>query len=283
MADIVAVPAETRGSYVEWAAIIAGAIVASALSFVLLTAGAAIGLSLVSPYAGRSASGFAATMAAFWLIFVPILSLLIGGYIAGRMRSAVDKGVGSDEVDFRDGIHGLLVWAVSILLGGMLAYFAASTAAQTTAQLGSAAANQSSTLAPSVDTMLRGVTGKSGTGQPLDNETRADITRTIAGAVAAGQLSAGDRTYLAQVVAQRTGLAQPEAEKRVDDAFASALKAIDTARKAAVATGLGTVTALLFGMAAAWYAAQRGGRHRDESVPARFGFGSPASRLGRMP
>ena len=101
--------------------------------------------------------------------------------------------------------------------------------------------------------MLRGVTGKSGNGQPLDSETRADITRTIASAVAAGQLSAGDRTYLAQVVAQRTGIAQPEAEKRVDDAFASALKAIDTARKAAVATGLGTVTALLFGMAAAWY------------------------------
>ena len=120
MADIVAVPAETRGSYVEWAAIIAGAIVASALSFVLLTAGAAIGLSLVSPYAGRSAGGLAATMAAFWLVFVPILSLLIGGYIAGRMRGAADKGVGSDEVDFRDGIHGLLVWAVSILLGGML-------------------------------------------------------------------------------------------------------------------------------------------------------------------
>ena len=107
MADIVAVPAETRGSYVEWAAIIAGAIVASALSFVLLTAGAAIGLSLVSPYAGRSAGGLAATMAAFWLVFVPILSLLIGGYIAGRMRGAADKGVGSDEVDFRDGIHGL--------------------------------------------------------------------------------------------------------------------------------------------------------------------------------
>ena len=121
----------------------------------------------------------------------------------------------------------------------------------------SAAASQSSMLAPSVDTMLRGVTGKSGNGQPLDSETRADITRTIASAVAAGQLSAGDRTYLAQVVAQRTGIAQPEAEKRVDDAFASALKAIDTARKAAVATGLGTVTALLFGMAAAWYAAQR--------------------------
>ena len=64
MADIVAVPAETRGSYVEWAAIIAGAIVASALSFVLLIAGrdwSIARLTLRRTFCG----GLAATMAAF--------------------------------------------------------------------------------------------------------------------------------------------------------------------------------------------------------------------------
>ena len=61
---------------------------ASAISFVLLTAGAAIGLSLVSPYESQSYGRLAGSLAVFWSIAVPILSFLAGGYVAGRMRSA---------------------------------------------------------------------------------------------------------------------------------------------------------------------------------------------------
>src|SRR5262245_1706697 len=89
-------------SYVEWGAVMAGAIAASAISFVLLTAGAAIGLSLLSPYPSQSYGKAAATVAAFWVIIVPIFSFLIGGYIAGRMRAAWDP-VDAEEVAFRDG------------------------------------------------------------------------------------------------------------------------------------------------------------------------------------
>ena len=53
MVDVVT-PGRAGSSYVEWSAVFAGAVVASAISFVLLTAGAAIGLSLVSPYEFRS-------------------------------------------------------------------------------------------------------------------------------------------------------------------------------------------------------------------------------------
>ena len=49
MVDVVATPARAGTSYVEWGAVFAGALTASALSFVLLTAGGAIGLSLISP------------------------------------------------------------------------------------------------------------------------------------------------------------------------------------------------------------------------------------------
>lgn len=119
---------DVRVSYVEWGPIFAGAVAAAAISFVLFTAGSAIGLSLVSPYPSRSYGSWAATLAAFWAMFVPILSLLIGGYIAGRMRAAWSSSAG--EVEFRDGIHGLLVWATSILIGGALAFLAAMSAAQ---------------------------------------------------------------------------------------------------------------------------------------------------------
>ena len=92
MVDVVATPARAGTSYVEWGAVFAGALAASAISFVLLTAGAAIGLSLISPYAGESYSKTAASVAVFWSVAVPILSFLIGGYIAGRMRSGMGGG-----------------------------------------------------------------------------------------------------------------------------------------------------------------------------------------------
>ena len=79
-------------------------------------------------------------------------------------------------------------------------------------------------------------------------------------------MSANDRVYLAQKISQRAGIPQDEAEKRVDAAFADAQRAAETARKAAALTGLVTVSALLISLAAAWYAAQRGGYNRDNNL-----------------
>jgi hypothetical protein len=271
-----------RTNYVEWGPVLAGAVTASAISFVLLTAGAAIGLSLLSPYPSQSYGTWAATVSAFWAIFVPILSLLIGGYIAGRMRAAWSSN--AEEVQFRDGVHGLLVWATAVVIGGVLGYLAATTAAQVTGEVGKAAiADRGALVASSVDVLLRPapVTAQPDVAaapqQPVaapqaTEASREEITRVLVSSTADGSLDTSDRDYLAQMVAARTGLAPDAARKRVEDAYASALQAVDTARKATVAAGLATATALLLGLAAAWYAAQRGGHHRDENIPARFAF-----------
>src|SRR5262245_45224074 len=97
MVDAVTTPVSAGTSYVEWGAVFAGALTASAISFVLLTAGGAIGLSLISPYADESYTKTAASVAAFWSIAVPILAFLIGGYVAGRLRSARAEA-SADEV-----------------------------------------------------------------------------------------------------------------------------------------------------------------------------------------
>jgi hypothetical protein len=283
MVDVVA-PARPGTSYVEWGAVVAGALAASAISFVLLTAGAAIGLSLVSPYESESYGRLAASVAVFWATAVPILSFLVGGYIAGRMRSAWEAAA-SDEVQFRDGIHGLLVWSLSVVAGGLLAFLAALTAAQTGAQVAATATrDRGAVVAPAVDTLFgasvaqaapapagepRGAT-PSGRAAVVDADARAAVSRTLVAAAAAGQLSPPQKQTLAQIVAERTGLSLAEAEKRVDQAYADARKALETARKAAVLSALGTVTALLVGLLAAWYAAQRGGHHRDNNIPARL-------------
>src|SRR3954469_22596752 len=99
------------GSYVEWSAILAGAIGASAISFLLLTFGGAIGLTLTSPL--RNASGLTAwgTVIAvtWWAVLVQIGSFFAGGYLAGRMRAKWREN-DRNESRFRDSAHGFMVW-----------------------------------------------------------------------------------------------------------------------------------------------------------------------------
>ena len=78
---------QDKGSFVDWPAIIAGAVLASAISFVLFAFGAALGLSLTSPYPreGVSATTFGIVLA-LWVLWVLVSSLAAGGYLAGRLR-----------------------------------------------------------------------------------------------------------------------------------------------------------------------------------------------------
>jgi hypothetical protein len=253
-------------SHVEWGPVFAGALAAAALSSVLLAAGASLGLSLISAYPDHSHAKSAGTIAAAWSLIVTIGSFMLGGYIAGRMRSSWHEA-GPDEVAFRDGMHGLLVWSLGIVAGALLVMFASIATAQLGTQVASSPATQNdSVFAPATDTLLRTSTTAAAASTATSQADRDEIGRMLATSVANGQLSANDRAYLAQKVAQRAGVPQDEAEKRVDAAFADAQRAAEKARKAAVLTGMVTVSALLISLAAAWYAAQRGGYNRDNNL-----------------
>jgi hypothetical protein len=99
------------------------------------------------------------------------------------------------------------------------------------------------------------------------------MSRILTTTVTGGSISPENRTRLAQLVSQRTGVAQQEAERRVDDAVKAARAAADKVRHAAVLTGFVTAAGLIISLGAGWWAAMRGGHHRDTSVPARFTFG----------
>ena len=58
------------------------------------------------------------------------------------------------------------------------------------------------------------------------------MSRILASAVANGSLTAENRAYLVQLVSQRAGISQQEAERRVDQAFNAAREAADKARRA---------------------------------------------------
>src|SRR6187200_756770 len=149
-------------SFVEWGAVIAGAFLAAAISFVLLTFGAAIGLSAVSPWPNSGASAkVVASIAVFWAMAQQIGAFMAGGYVAGRMRSRWHET--GHEADFRDGLHGGLVWAVGVVIGAALFLSTAGGAAKTGADIAGQAgtAAMSSTNDPMgavLDTLLRPTT-----------------------------------------------------------------------------------------------------------------------------
>jgi hypothetical protein len=274
-------------SFVEWSAVLAGAVLAAALSFVFLTFGAAIGLSATSPWPNSGVSvKVVASLAIFWALAQQIGSLMAGGYVAGRMRTRWYEA--GHEAEFRDGLHGGLVWAVGVLISAFLVFATAGLAARTAADLAGKAASSGDAMDVVIDTMLRPTTAQAGpppapagaaaprraaSNAHMGDETRAEISRILAASVTKGSLSTENRTYLAQLVAQRTGLSQQEAERRVDAAVTAAREAADKARRAAALTGFVTAAGLILSFGAAWWAALKGGQHRDTSIPARFHFG----------
>lgn len=123
-------------------------------------------------------------------------------------------------------------------------------------------------MATAVDTLTR-ATGT----EPVTQAEREEASRILVRSLANGQLDPADRSYVASRMAARTTIAQPEAEKRIDDAFArlnqakeTAKQAAERARKIGVLSAFLTAAALLVGAAAAWTAAQYGGKHRDEEL-----------------
>jgi hypothetical protein len=217
----------------------------------------------------------AATLATAWALVVTLGSFLVGGYIAGRMRMTWAEG-NPAEVEFRDGVHGFLVWSLSILIGGLFASIVGTTTTLVGAQAGRASVSQSeraSVLASPVDVLLRSTQGtQQPTGPLAGADLRDEVTRILTSSVLAAQLTASNRGYLAELVAQRAGIPAPQAEKRVDDVYSEVVRVIEQARRTTVLVGLVVTTALMFGLVATWYAAQRGGHHRDNNIPAKFHF-----------
>lgn len=274
------VDAESGTSVVSWSAVVAGAVLAAALSFVLLTFGAAIGLSATSPWPNSGLpTWIIASLAVFWVMTQQIGAFLAGGYVAGRVRSR-PSDARTDEVDFRDGLHGGLVWAVGIVIGAALALAASGALVRTGAEIGTkAAASVASTADPmelALDAMLRPAAGGAPAGRAEDS--RVELSRILASSVATGPLSDQNRAYLVQRVSQLTGLAPKETEVRVNEALNATRRAADRARRAAVLTGFVTAASLVISLGAAWWAAVKGGQHQDNATPARLNLGQRRPR-----
>jgi len=217
----------------------------------------------------------------------------LGGYLAGRLRAK--WAVPGDESYFRDSAHGFLAWAVAAIVSAALLTSAASSMVGTAVKAGATIAGTAagaagatgaaatSTLTDKadpagyfVDMMFRG-------SRPPESGTdpaamRAETIGIMNNAAQTGDLNAGDKSYLAQLVARRTGLSQSESEQRVNQVTAAAKSTADaleskarsaaeTARKATLYLALWVFISLLTGAFCAAVAATIGGRQRDAWLP----------------
>jgi hypothetical protein len=282
-----------QGSYIDWAAIIAGAVLAAAISFIFFTFGSAIGLSLASPLDAENPSPlFFVIAASIWFIWVAVSSFMAGGYLAGRMRRRLFEGT-PHESDVRDGSHGLMVWALGALVGALLAASGVVSATRTgveaaaTVSSGAAAGivgaidESADPLGYTLDSLLRQPAPDAATTDgstatvrmPTAQQSRVELGNILVRATDEDGLTDDDRAYAARLIAARTGLSEAEAAQRIDAAVAeiqaaeqAALEAAEAARKMGILIAFLTAATMLISAVGAWWAAGVGGRHRDEGT-----------------
>jgi hypothetical protein len=254
----------TDGSAVSWAAVIAGAVGAAAFSLILILLGTGIGLSVVSPWTGDGASAEAIGVSTIvWITVVQMLASVLGGYLAGRLRTRWVTAH-SNEVYFRDTAHGFLAWAVAtLLMATLLSSAIASSLSLGVKAGGTALAAAAAPVAAAVPAAAAAATGKRGSdaqgpGYYVDLLFRApasgsraapaapaataaegaaqsaevdtgEVARVFAHAISSGELTRDDAQHLGQLVAAKTGLSSAEAEQRVTDTFNRFKSSIDEA------------------------------------------------------
>jgi len=266
-------PVATPGgplSYIHWGPVFAGALVAAAVSFVLMTFASAVGLMIASPSpTWRDTSVWLAILSGVWIVVVTVGAFALGGYLTGRVRSSWRTS--PDEVEFRDGAHGLLVWALGVVLGAALLWATASTltAANTATSSPRETAGAPGFLAYELDRLFRSERRL----EPVAADVRAEASRMLTKGIGRQELPSEDRAHLNRVVAGATGLPAADAERRVVQVLAEARNSTSQARRTAVILGFAAAAALAAAAAAAWFAAGIGGKHRDDEFapPLRFG------------
>jgi hypothetical protein len=274
--------ADSGASAVSWAAIIGGAFVIAVVTILLLALGSGLSLSSVSPWPGSGVSVTTFTvMTAIWLIVVQWLSAGLGGYVTGRLRTHW-TGVHTHEVFFRDTAHGLLAWAVASVIGIGLLASGASAIVGGGAHAAGNLVSSATTGASQGAAQSTGIGGDA-SGYYIDQLFRSDhdvasgqdprpqVMRIVAMGVQNGSVPDADKSYLAQLVATRTGISQDDARKRVDTlinqeqaAEQKAKAAADQARKATASLSFYVFFSMLIGAFIASAAAALGGRSRDE-------------------
>ncbi|HEY5047231.1 MAG TPA: hypothetical protein VII49_04315 [Rhizomicrobium sp.] len=257
---------------IHWGAVVAGAVAAAALSCVLLAFGSGVGLAISSGSpTWQDTSTVLWVVSGAFLIFIALSSFGLGGYVAGRMRARIAGAAPLNDMDFRDGMHGLLSWALAILIGAVLAVASAQVVSRAAVPGGGQAGPATSvtgetTLAYELDELFR--PDRASRGMDM-SYARAEASRILLTSSRRAGVSPTDRDYLAQMVTMDAGVPPQEAQDRVTTIIPQAHDALKLARESGILIAFITAAALMIGVVVAWFGAREGGREREiGSAPA---------------
>ena len=180
---------------ISWPTVIAGAIAAIAIGFLLEVLGLALGASVFNPYQTAAHTETITVMGGLYMMFSQFVALQAGGYIASRSARYPDH--------FGGALNGFMVWALAIVGAILIASFAGAVLAS--------GAEASASLANTVDAVSDAATHRGETASDLATAGGAtDMLRgaawwalgavglSLCGAIAGGWLGAHHPTWEAR-------------------------------------------------------------------------------------
>lgn len=269
---------ETALSAISWPAIIGGVFTALSVTVVLTILGSGLGFAAKSPWVDASAAKTLGVVSVIWIIIVQWLASAMGGYMTGRLRTRW-VNVHTHEVFFRDTAHGFVTWATATVLTLAIFTSVASMAGHAGTMITAHALSgygkgknveaghtaDANPMSYYSDMLFRG-------DHPTtpDTDVRSEANRILLKGLKDGGVSDQDKTYLAQLVTTRTGVADTDARKRVDDVIAQenadeakVKEVADNARKTASVLSICIALSLIIGAFVSSVAAALGGNIRD--------------------
>jgi hypothetical protein len=246
---------------ISWGAIIAGVVVTFATFLTLQMLGAGIGAAAIDLTGGETTSPRSLGIgAAIWWLVIGLISLFIGGWVAGRLGWLPNK---VDRI-----LHGLTVWgafyavmfllvttAMGALLGGGVSLLSSSVSAAGEAastpqgQQTIQQALESTGLNPDI---IRQEVNKAMGGR--QDQQGADSLANAIDNYFKGTKSPQERQQLAQQIAQATGQSEAQANQMIDNLERRTQQAKETGEQAANVTGatfIGLAISMLLGAVAA--------------------------------
>ena len=269
---------------ISWGAVLAGAAMVIAVHVSLSLLGLGIGLSTVDPAAGDTPQATSLGLGAgIWWVVSNLIALVIGGYVAARLSGMPLRGDGI--------IHGLLTWAVTLLItiyllttsvgsivGGAFNIVGntLSTVGQGVAQAVPQAAEAAGLSPEQIRDQAEQLLRPEQPGQLSAEQARSELVDALRQMVTGSEQEAAQaRERAATIIAQQAGISPEQAnqrldqltaevQQRADQAAAQATEAADAAASAASTASIWAFVAFVLGAAAAALGGAMGTRNRLE-------------------
>ena len=215
---------------VAWQSVLAGAVVALAAELLLSVLGLSVGATIINPNsASQNTAQNIGIGEAAWMIITTIVSLYLGGWVAGRMSGLTRGAEGA--------LHGLVTWGVATLaaafvLGSSVSAVLSGTMGlmRTAAPAASQAFSQSGQGGGTSSALEGALTGQGGSSTPQEALNAAKNNPQMASAIAklmeeAPNVQPQDREAVVNMLVSQKNETQQQASQTVDRWIQSAAQA----------------------------------------------------------